>query len=98
MVKQDRLSRADQILFIVGFIAITWVAAFIAKGFLIDHTGLLLVEAVLYVAIIALYVQTFRASRTDSLILFSRVVSYTGITAAILIISFIAYFLATFRW
>lgn len=98
MVKQIQLSKVDYMLFIVGAVAVTLVAVFIANGLFKGHVGLLLMEAVLYVAIVAMYIQTFRASRTNTLVQLSRTISYAGIVAAILIASFIAYFVATFRW
>ena len=98
MVKQNHLSKSDYILFIVGFISITLVAAFISNGFFKGHLGLLLIEAVLYVAIVAMYIQTFRTSRTNTLIQLARVISYIGIITVVLIASFIAYFLSTFHW
>ncbi|MFI9175980.1 hypothetical protein [Streptomyces lincolnensis] len=98
MAKQNQLSRFDFILFILGAISVTLVAAFIANSFFKGHVGLLLLEAVVYAALVIMYVQTFRTSRTNALVRLSRVISYAGIVAAILIASFISYFIATFRW
>lgn len=98
MAKQNKLSRFDFILFILGSISVTLVAAFVANGFFKENTGLLLLEAIVYATIVVMYIQVFRPSRTNTLVQLSRVVSSAGIVAAILIASFIAYFVATFRW
>jgi len=45
-----------------------------------------------------MYIKVFRASRVTALVQLARVVSYVGSITAILIASFIAYFVATFRW
>jgi|GEM_PF-5752809 len=95
--KYDQLSRTSRTLFVVGFIAITLIIIYIA-GFLKGLTGYLLIEFILYAAIVATYIQAFRASPTPSLVLFTRVMSYAGIVVAILIASFSVYFVATFRW
>ena len=98
MVRLNQLFRADCILFIAGITSITLVTIFIANGFFKGHLGLLLAEAALYAAVVAVYIQAFRTSRTNASILLARIISYIGIVTAILAASFIAYFLATFRW
>lgn len=98
MVKQNQLSKADYILFIAGITSTTLVAAFSANGFFKGHAGLLLAEIALYTAIAVMYIQTFRATRTKALVQYTRVMSYAAIVTAILILSFVAYFAATFRW
>jgi hypothetical protein len=98
MVKQNKLPTAECILFVAGFISVTLIAAFIANGFFAGHAMLLLVEVILYLAIATIYIQTFRTSRTNTLVQLARVISYAGIITAILIASFIIYFVSTFRW
>jgi hypothetical protein len=98
MAKQNHLSRADYILLIAGAASVTLIAAFIANGFLKGHAGLLITETLIYVAVVTIYIQAFRTSRTNTLVQLARTISYTGIITAILIASFMAYFLATFHW
>lgn len=98
MVKQNQLSTTDRMLFIAGILSATPVAIFLANGFFRGHTEFLITEAVLYAGIAALYIQAFRASRTKALVQSVRIVSYAAIVTAILILSFVAYFVANFRW
>lgn len=98
MVKQSQIPKADYILFIAGIISTTLVAAFFANSFFKGYPELLVIEIASYIGIVAMYIQAFRTSRARVLIQFARIVSYVAIVAAILFLSFVAYFVATFRW
>lgn len=63
-----------------------------------DNLVALFIEIVLYISILVVYFLALRNPRQELLVLFAHIISYVGLVTVILIISFVAYFAATFRW
>lgn len=49
MIKQDKLSTSDHILFVIGIISVTLIATLLANNFFKGHAGLLITEIILYI-------------------------------------------------